>query len=397
MRRSGDIDAGLFSVFRATFSPDGRYVAFLGSRPEEPSHFAVTIYDSRSWRRVWMLPISTVRPFGDFEGGLAFSPDGQFIAAGIARISVWRLRDGALVNTIDGPYARGDFAAASLQGLTFDPDGRHLAALYSFVFWPQTVMVRTREDGVDLMEQAKRDIQLGKQDFVTREPVVMEFDAHTGAQLFSTKLYASTPNRGNAKAMATIAYTPDGASIVASGAEYPPRGSTAPQQSDVFVAFIRHGSGDLVRSIHNVHADMLTDFAISPKSDTIVTATSTGASVYTGTLATVQNNDNVRTWRMSTGAKLDEFGPIHGPVKAIRVSSDGSRIVSCQRESDTQSVVKVWSIANKALVGSYPPPHHIPEFIICAISPDGHTVVVPESGRLQAGHARPDRLMIITD
>lgn len=401
IRRSTEIAGSLFTIIRATYSPDGRYVAFLGSRPAQPSSFAVDIYDAHGWRLVETFAVPTMASFGTFDGGLSFSPDSQYIAFGMDKLFIRRIADQSLSIEIDGPYSHGDWAAAGLLGLDYSPDGSSIAVLYNDVFWPAGKAVNTRADAVAIMENARASLFAKENPVTTREPVIMAFDVRSGKSKFSAKLYGINVQRYSVTPTASIAYTRDGFHIIASGLEYPPIGSRDGEKFNIFLAFLRSDNGKLDHSILDVHAGLVTAFSTFLDGRTIATGTSTGLKVQSYDAVThskreITNQDNIRIWDIPSGRHLRELGPIHGPTKKILVPADGRRVISCQPDESDGSVVKIWSLEDGQLLGSYGLSHEIHnQFFTCAISPDGHTVVVPELGKGLAGRALPDKLHVM--
>jgi hypothetical protein len=74
-------------------------------------------------------------PYGDRITRVAFSPDGQYVAAGggswtesdpkpnDTRVLIWRVRDGNLVQVLESNLVRG----AIVKSIVWSPNGRTLA------------------------------------------------------------------------------------------------------------------------------------------------------------------------------------------------------------------------------------------------------------------------------
>jgi WD40 repeat protein len=131
-------------VNNLTFSPDGRYLA-LGLGPVRPTRPGDT--GVRGAVHLWRL--DGPNPYrehalagADFVYAVAFSPDGQYLAAAgdraresgfgldltwqaflpaVRQIAIWRVVDGRPLQTIRTSHA-------TIYGLTFGPDGRTLIA-----------------------------------------------------------------------------------------------------------------------------------------------------------------------------------------------------------------------------------------------------------------------------
>ncbi|HEX5503331.1 MAG TPA: WD40 repeat domain-containing protein [Thermomicrobiales bacterium] len=96
-------------------SPDGRLVAAGGDR-------AIRVWQVGDGRLVRTLATPT-----QVTASIAFSPDGQVLAAGggIGTLWLWRVSDGVLVRTIAGHSDKAIHEA--LSAVAFSPDGRFLA------------------------------------------------------------------------------------------------------------------------------------------------------------------------------------------------------------------------------------------------------------------------------
>lgn len=104
----------------AAFTPDGRYIIVL---PEDGEYGRIyRASDGRLLNRFGDPETLTYR----WANALAFSPDSQFMATGMAlpinrqSIKIWRISDGSLVSTINN---RGGYP----NKLEFSPDGKKLA------------------------------------------------------------------------------------------------------------------------------------------------------------------------------------------------------------------------------------------------------------------------------
>ncbi len=113
-------------------SPDGAILAcplmYLGERPFRP---AVQLIDARSQQPVRALSAPPKDIPAQDKGGIAstvpmaFSPDGQLLAASLLKgaVHVWRVSDGVLLHTLRGPRE-----PAAL--VDFTPDGAYVVSSY---------------------------------------------------------------------------------------------------------------------------------------------------------------------------------------------------------------------------------------------------------------------------
>ena len=110
-------------TLRARFSPDGTMIGSSG-------------FDK--FVKIWRVSDGTLLRSINFDNAyqvdsVAFSPDGQYIAAGRygadAQVKVWRVSTGELVKTFD---VSSTFANTLFNKVAWTPDGRYVAAGISF-------------------------------------------------------------------------------------------------------------------------------------------------------------------------------------------------------------------------------------------------------------------------
>ncbi|NTX08560.1 WD40 repeat domain-containing protein [Myxococcus sp. CA040A] len=114
------------------FSPDGTLAAYgIHLMMETPARRGVRLLDAKS-----LTPVRTLfaRPLDpndtkkrlSMKQPLAFSPDGQWVAAALEYgcVRIWRVSDGALLHTLRG-------AKGPVTLVTFTPDGAHVVCGYS--------------------------------------------------------------------------------------------------------------------------------------------------------------------------------------------------------------------------------------------------------------------------
>jgi WD40 repeat protein len=386
----------LFSVFKAAFSPDGKYIAFLGSDIKDRSLLKICVYDAKNWKLIKTLPVGR-GGLSIYDGGLSFSRDGKYLAFGTSKIFLWKIQDWALLLTINGPFEKGDYAAGKVQDLAFDPSGHELSVLYDEVFWPPINDVMTRAKSNELQDAARSSLQAKIEPTITREPVLMAFDIASGRRLFSSQVSDGSAKHGNVRTTNKIIYNADGSQIMTSGLEYNPRFTSDSFEFHTFIAFIDSKSGNFLRSIRNIHSDIPTDFEYSSAANYLATGTSTGRDISkynykTGAMNNIGNIDGIKLWDSETGRELGQLGPLNGPVKFLHFSPNGQVLVSCQIDAKSGKVVTVWNTRTMKLIRSLElsDRNNGANILACALSPDGKTLVVPLSVSMNASDSSGD-------
>ncbi len=282
----------------------GRLIACGG---QDPSIYSLTRVDDETLAR--KASIATSSPV---IRALAFSPDGQFLAAatGDHRIRIIRLDDGAVIKTMEGHHGM-------IRALAIDPESRLLAStgfdgsirLWRFPFGPQLKV-----------------IELGK------------------AEIFSL---------GMAKS---------GQVLVSAGADCQVRAWSLPE-------------GNLLRSLEG-HTDTITNLAVSSEGDLAVSAarneeirvwnvnsgrllrslqTSQGAITALGlhpneqmviAASQASRTTSLALWSLSTGQMLDELKGHKATITGMALSADGNWLYSC----DLAGALFAWNLQTQLLV-----------------------------------------------
>jgi len=393
-------DSALTATFRAAYSSDGKYIAFIGSSPSDISHLQVCVYDAKTWNVLKIISLAD-SGFSVSEAGLAFSPDNSYLAFGLTNLFVWRVSDWTLSKTFVGPYIRGKFAAGNIQSLAFSPDGRHIAVLYSNMFWPPTVLVRTPEESGALQQSTLLSIRSNRIPEFTRGAAIIEFDVNSGNQVFQRKISDSASNDGTSIGANKIVFSNDGRQIITAGRAYKTRGLGIPPDTNSFVLIIDSNNGRFINVINDVHSDILTAMTVTRDGKALLTGTNTGqsATIYNSKINSYESiviKDGIRKWSLEFDSKTADFGPVNGQVREIYMSEDGKKILVCHNNLLSDAIITVWDAESGNEIKSYRLGRNVKtHFMACAISPDGRTVVVPELRQLIGGGMRPDRINII--
>jgi WD40 repeat protein len=113
------LDGTATGVSSLAVAPAGHLLA-VGSGWSERHAPLIQLWDTAGGQRLRTLPSQ----YSGAVHSLAFSPNGTLLAAGDEHIRLWRVADGALVQTLPPPTE-----VALVFGLAFAPDGTTLAVV----------------------------------------------------------------------------------------------------------------------------------------------------------------------------------------------------------------------------------------------------------------------------
>jgi WD40 repeat protein len=272
------------------FSPDEKIFVTAGN-PDygNPASFSKTlaVWDVSSGALLETLPAGNPDS-GDLVGGIAFSPDGQWLATlSGGAVQFWDRRNGDLVLSLPPPgktrYARGPI---------FSPSGKLLAAALSdntVALWDMTAL---RAPGAPALP----------------DPLDIPFSpASPGLRVL----------RGPAQRPTAVAWSPDGKFVVTAG------GST--------LNFWDVQKGALLRSRAGAGAIKTMKFSPDGKR-----------------LATGGNDNSVRLWDVPAATLLGTLGYHDWPVNGIAFSPDGQLLASGSgRIGKTLGAVRLWDMATQ--------------------------------------------------
>ncbi|MHB1670215.1 WD40 repeat domain-containing protein [Thiomonas sp.] len=301
-RAKAEFDLSPYGASVLDWSPDGKFLAVSGILNPY-----VMVFDIQSKKRVM-----TLRKLAGGSHGLAYSPDGRYLAAGQAftqwlqgvSVMIWDAKSGALVKSLTGPFPP-DKPANSVTYLAFSPDGRYLAVGYDGNF-------RHPRDNI---------------------------------YLYDTRTWAPVRSFGDAKDIihGGLLFSPDGRHLAHGTLE-----------GDIRIWDV--ASGRLVRAIraysneaykkrsNSKNSNDVESLAYSPDGKQIVTGTDTGSEYghlneATGEFVTGKNNEQVKVWRVTgKGELIRTIDGFTTSVGTIAFSHDGKYLVT---GSDDKKV-KVW-------------------------------------------------------
>lgn len=383
-----EISTDLDWVYRVAWSPDSRHFAVIGSKGSgDLKGYSVLVYDASTQKVIKVFP---VKQPGLIAGDIAFSPDGKYLAAGIGVISLWDAHTWQPVHDIEGPHERG-FVGGGVQSIAFSPDGKSLAVLYESVAWPETVVIRTREEAAvwaKKEEAAKKDgtfwEKRAKAEILSRLSTIMAFDVETNKRIFVQTGPALTPE-GGGHFTGNLTFTADGKYLVTSRGERPSLLKLKSGMHDQIRTFLElrdPRTGHLLKEIEGIHVMEITAVAVSPDGKSAATGTRTLSKESTLNQPMIDNRDPVRLWSLAGGDKVMEYGPLRGAVRALAFSPDSNLLVSCQTDLEKKETLWIWDVASGQLIERVSTPRSGHEFFGCAMSPNGRFVALPVLGTI---------------
>ncbi|HEY7424829.1 MAG TPA: serine/threonine-protein kinase [Gemmataceae bacterium] len=306
-------------VWRAAFSPEGRWLATAsGDR-------TIKIWDPRNRQGPRLL----VGSASHAVDSLAFAPDGRSLAVGDGGVvTLWDVTTGRL----QGSYRGGDGA---IRGLTFSPDGTHLAAAGQDgnvrVWDVATQSLRwtsPHRGGVNYLAFAPDGELLASGG---DDGCVALWKPATGARRFHL--------RGEAGPVNALAFSPDGLTLASV--------TTAQSIQQWSVT-----SGQLTRRWTG-HAGSILSLAISPDGRTLVTGGADNA---------------VKLWDVEGGGERTNFLGHDAAVTSVAFSSDGRTLATGSRDK----TVRLWDVATGRALMRWA--GHRGRVYGLAFSPDGKTL-----------------------
>jgi WD40 repeat protein len=240
--------------------------------------------------------------------------------------------------------------AADIGAVAFSPDGRTLATanLSTVRFW--NVATR-RPVGLPLHNQEAVSAMAVSPDGLTLAAAsiggtVRLWDVPTRRQHGAT---IGRPAQGIGRAIAAVAFTPDGAHLVTAGARIARLWDT--------------GTHHQVGRPFTGHADHINDISVSPDGRTLATTSLDGA---------------VRLWSLATHRATGT--PLHDPdgrsgFRGVAFSPDGSRLATAGDR------IRLWDVAGHEPIGpAFPDDARSMPAEKIAFSPDGRTLATGDDG-----------------
>ena len=324
-------------VEHLAFSPDGKRVAAAGGP-------AVQVWSAADGKSVFL---------GLGGGGVAFSPDGQFVASGEsleaagmhaarggpAAVRVWDVRTGKELMALDG-HAQG------VRDVAFSPDGTRLAS----VDWANAVKLwdvpsKKEQRTIRLTDFAglafsPDGTRLATADRFDRR--VSVWDAKSGEKLYAILSHA--------RIVTAVTFSPDGSAIAAAGGER--------RDPDLSVR-LWPGQTDPAAMSFRGHESGVWSATFLPDGGRVV---STGGTGY-------DRAGQVLLWDARTGRQLRSFPGHTSIVFCAAVRPDGKLLAT----GSADKTVRLWDIDSGREVLKLD--GHKGEVMGLAFSPDGSRLV----------------------
>jgi WD40 repeat protein len=258
--------------------------------------------------------------------GLAFSPDGRFIAVALAEqpakksLEIWDVATGTMVRQLDGADVTPEPVH---QQLAFSPDGKILAGPgpgNAIVLWDaETGKETCKLEGHTGHVAGLTWTSDGKMLASTspNDESVRLWDVETGRTLHTWKF----------KSIA-VAITPDGKKLAVAPLVQGPGGTVSPN-----VKLFDTASGKELEGIVKHHAPV----------------TSVACTVDGKTIATAGKDDGVRIWDAVTGKELESFDVATISASWVGLSADGTQFVTFGDDAK----VRVWDRALRKELRSF--------------------------------------------
>ena len=324
------------------WSPDGEEIAVLGQWPE------VYVVKVKGKRVVRTLALSR-RGGGK---GIAYSPDGRYLAAGLSTINVWDVHTGVMKVELVAPFVTDPAVPQDtrVNSLVFSPDSHTLAT----TFW---------SGALGKQEIVRYEVEVGKLLGVFEPPTI--------------------PRR---LITANVGFSPDGHYLVnaRSGSLVTVAGEGRDNIPSVIDVWDLRTGG--LHTIQGVHVDKILALAMARQGTTVATGSYGWGSISvrnptTNAWEKVENHEFIKLWDFTRGVLIKELTTelpgATSPTRDLDFSPDGKYLVSCQGAEILQGdTIWLWEIASGTILQKFKTPLKATYSGVysCAFSPDGSRI-----------------------
>ena len=330
-------------IRRVAFSPDGQ-------------RLAATAAGGSTW--VWQAGNRWVPRGMQFEGShgdaVDWSPDGKLLATAGEKVMLWDSLSGAKIRDLEAPAQAstgGDPRRRIVSVLAFDPSGSSLAAAWDdgqiITVWRLSDYSVTR-----VFDVAGEDLPIPALLFSPDAKQLIAASARGTLLTWNLQDQQRRPGTVSLRLelpLSAAALSPTGATMAIAGG-IPPRRE---QRGSGFARLVRLADGETMRELHGGHDGEVVDIAISADGRTVISAGLDGT---------------ICTWDATRGSLISEVRAHAGAVRSLSVAPGGDVFAS----GGDDQIARVWSSAplpDIALEG------HQDQVTSVAFSSDGDSVV----------------------
>jgi WD40 repeat protein len=334
----GVLPPGVHPINALDLTPDGRRVASGRAN-------VVEVLDVDSG-----LPILSLGGHRDLIQSVRFSPDGKRLAAGSFQVvTLWDVPSGTLERTFSGTPEAIDTLVATRDGKTLISSGPEKAIRFWNAADGKTFRNVSVPSGTKALALSPQETLLAG---AGADNIVRILNVADGKEAHALK--------GHAGAVTSVAWLPDGKSVVTAGLDGTARAWTLPSKpgdpvemrtidvgpkapvpalvvlpdgtalltagADATARLIDLGTGEEVRSFP-LAGGPPNALAIDPDGRTLLVGSEDGSA---------------RLYELATGEPVSTFGPHAGPVRAVGFSPKGDRVLTAGADGG----LKVWDRAS---------------------------------------------------